>query len=298
MNNLFLSESQRLAFKEVENGSNVFITGPAGTGKSYLLNQIKEKYRNEKFYVTSSTGISAINIGGQTIHSWASLGTGELPQEEIVNQLYTDKKKKTLTKIKNARMLAIDEISMISSELFKKLNFVLKSVRENNLPFGGIQLILIGDFLQLPPITKYEEKIEFCFESNAWKEANIKTIHLKENHRQKEEIFINMLSNLRFGKLTEKDKEILKSRCNQKNNDELKPIILVSKNFDAMKINQDELDKLDTQERIYKASYEGDEKKIKMLKKNCLAYDELKLKIGAQVIMLKNTITTSIFIIL
>ena len=127
----------------IQNCENVFITGGAGVGKSYTLSKLKELYK-EKLHITSTTGISAINVGGQTLHSWSGIGIGNKPIEDIIKKI---KKKPTLYKtLICCRMLAIDEISMLDNLTFDYVNEVLKRVRENSKPFGGIQVLIFGDF--------------------------------------------------------------------------------------------------------------------------------------------------------
>ncbi len=287
---LSLSESQRLAVDEIAKGRNVFITGPAGTGKSFLLNYIKNEYRNNSLHITASTGIAAINVGGQTLHSWAGLGLGNLPLNELLRNICSAKGTHMKKKLRNAKMLAIDEISMISSEIFDLLNNLLKAIRNNPDPFGGLQLILFGDFLQLPPINKNSSELFFCFESEAWREAEIKMITLKEIYRQSDTELINLLNNLRFGNLTKNDIELLKSRYKKEDLDKLfEATILGTHNLQIEKINLTKLRELDATEKTFKAKFEGKTEKIEFLKKNCLAPENLTLKIGSQVMMLKNT---------
>ena len=287
---LSLSESQRKAVDLIEKGMNVFITGPAGTGKSFLLNYIKEQYQDKGLHITASTGIASINVGGQTLHSWAGLGLGNLPLNEILRNIMSVKGVKMRKKLISTKILAIDEISMIPADIFDLLNNLLKAIRNNNLPFGGVQLILFGDFLQLPPVNKYNQELFFCFESEAWQEADIKVVHLKEIYRQKDMDLINMLNNLRFGEITEQDIKLLRSRYKQKDTDDVfEAIILGTHNIQIEKINISKLKDLNEKEKTFTAKYDGNISKIDFLKKNCIVPEKLTLKVGAQVMMLRNT---------
>jgi len=289
-----LSNSQKLVMDAIEDGENVFVTGPAGTGKSYLLNYIKQQYLGKDLHVTASTGIAAVNVAGVTLHSWAGIGLGDMPLNLLLRRIFSVQGSKLRRKLKQTKILAIDEVSMISAYVLDLLNALLKAVRENPAPFGGLQIILFGDFFQLPPIIKKQDLLindkHFCFESHSWKEAALKTFVLKETFRQKDEIFINLLNNIRHGIVTKENVELLRSRYQVEDEDEvLKPTILTTHNNFAENVNQKYLKNLPAMERRFFGKYEGDKKKIEFLKKNCLAQDELVLKIGAQVMMLKNT---------
>lgn len=286
---LSLSETQRLAVDKIAEGKNVFITGPAGTGKSFLLNYLKDEYKTKSLHITASTGIAAINVGGQTLHSWAGLGLGNLPINETLRNILSVKGTYLRKKLRSAKILAIDEISMISAEIFDMLNNLLKVVRQNERPFGGIQLILFGDFLQLPPVNKENGEIFFCFESEAWQEAQIETITLKDIFRQSEKDLVNLLNNLRFGELTKYDIELLRSRFKKEDPDKtFEATILGTHNIQVEKINLKKLNDISNSEKTYKAKFEGKPEKIDFLKRNCIAPENLTLKIGAQVMMLKN----------
>ena len=286
---LSLSETQRLAVDKIAEGKNVFITGPAGTGKSFLLNYLKDEYKTKSLHITASTGIAAINVGGQTLHSWAGLGLGNLPINETLRNILSIKGTHLRKKLRSAKILAIDEISMISAEIFDMLNNLLKVVRQNERPFGGIQLILFGDFLQLPPVNRENGEIFFCFESEAWQEAQIETIILKDVFRQSEKDLVNLLNNLRFGELTKYDIELLRSRFKKDDPDKtFEATILGTHNIQVEKINLKKLNDINNCEKTYRAKFEGKPEKIEFLKRNCVAPEELVLKIGAQVMMLKN----------
>jgi ATP-dependent DNA helicase PIF1 len=147
-----IPHEKRAALDAIHEGRNVFITGAAGTGKSYMLGLIKEQFEGKGLHVTASTGIAAVHIGGVTLHSWAGLGVGTAPVSEIVKFISSAKGTLLRRKLKKAKILAIDEISMISADLLDMLDMVLKTIRDSPRPFGGIQLVLLGDFLQLPPV--------------------------------------------------------------------------------------------------------------------------------------------------
>lgn len=191
--------------KLIQEGKNVFITGGAGTGKSYTLNKLKEQFK-ERLHLTSTTGISAINIKGQTIHSWAGIGIANRPLHQTVESI---KKNGALYKqILLCKMLAIDEISMLRGDVMEYINQTLKFIRGNEEPFGGIQIILIGDFFQLPPVSEASvelKELDFCFKSKAWKELNPSIVLLEEVKRQSDPKYIQALNSIREGKTSASD---------------------------------------------------------------------------------------------
>jgi ATP-dependent DNA helicase PIF1 len=289
---LNLSPDQRKVIDAIEEGYNVFVTGPAGTGKSYLLQFLKKEYMHKRFHLTASTGIAAVNIGGSTLHSWAGIGLGTLPFEQILHKLRSVQSALLRRKIREAKMLAIDEISMISSETLDLINNLFKAIRENDTAFGGLQLILFGDFLQLPPIveTQLQNSEHFCFKSKSWQEANLQTFVLTEIFRQTDQNFIKLLNNLRFGSITKDNIEILRERYNATDeNKAIKPTILSTHNYQVEEINTENLKMLPSKEYVHTAKFSGKATKFDFLRKNCMASEHLKLKIGAQVMMLKNT---------
>lgn len=199
----------------LKDGKNVFITGGAGTGKSYLLQQIKQYY--PFLTLTSTTGVSAININGQTVHSWAGVGICKHSIESVANSIMKNGVK--YKQLALCKMLAIDEISMLKSETMEYIDKVLKIVRNNNAPFGGIQTILIGDFFQLPPVVRDNEHpnrklqdSDYCFNCSTWKDLNLVPVVLKEVKRQTDKEFVKVLNNLREGKTELDDLKIIWNR--------------------------------------------------------------------------------------
>jgi ATP-dependent DNA helicase PIF1 len=286
-----LSEDQKKIIYAIEDGYSVFVTGSAGTGKSHLLRYLKENYLDSGLHITASTGIAAVNVGGQTIHSWAGIGLANIPLENILENILSKKFSYLRRRIRTTIMLAIDEISMISAEVFDILDNVFRTVRDDERPFGGIQMILFGDFFQLPPISKDSTtENNFCFNSLAWQNLDPKIFLLKTVFRQKDPKFVRILDNIRSGKIDEEDREILSSRIEAVDHDQnIKPTILSTHNRQVEAVNVKELAKISSESRFFQAKFTGDAKKREFLKKNCLANENLELKIGAQVMMLKNT---------
>lgn len=283
-----LPEEKREVLQHLAAGRNIFITGCAGTGKSFLLKLIKELYDPYGLVVTASTGIAAVQIGAVTLHSWAGLGKGDMPAEQIFKHLDSFKGAKQRRQMQAAQMLAIDEISMISADVFELLDEVLRYVRRNNRPFGGLQLILLGDFLQLPPVSR-EGNVRFCFESPLWQALDIKNCVLKQVFRQREERFVSLLDNLRFGNVTEEDIELLRSRMDfDYETLPLKPTIITTHNSLAEQANRTQLDKINGKIVSFHQTHSGDANKIEFLQKYCLAPVKLDLKVGAQVMMIRN----------
>lgn len=232
-----LNHFQTLALDAVKEGKSVFITGSPGTGKSYLLKTIIEYFNHDfkTIAITASTGCSATLIGGQTIHSYLSMGIGNNTIENIVAKIKGYRGK--YMKIMKLKALILDEISMIDDATFDKISSIFKKVRDNPIPFGGVQVILVGDFCQLSPVSG-----NFCFTSSEWNELNPECIQLNELVRQKDDIiFQNILQEIRFGKCSKKTEKILSELQNTKFK-KIKPTKLYSLNRDVSQINQREFD--------------------------------------------------------
>lgn len=297
-----LNEKQKLAWSLVQENKNIFLTGQAGTGKSFLIKKIVESIpKFKKTIITSMTGISAILINGVTLHSYLGIGLGQDKIEVLLDKILKNKwiSKKWLS----INTLIIDEVSMLSPELFDKLEEMARIIRSNDLPFGGIQILLSGDFFQLPCPEKSDDTKKFCFQAESWNrviENNI--INLTEIIRQQDDkIFCDILQKIRIGDITQEVNEILDSCLNKNLNNNLgiKPTKLYCLNKDVDYINNTELLKLNTEENnLYQFDmefyvYNCDNFKIQDIlinkyKKNTTAPDILKLCVGAQVILLKN----------
>lgn len=232
-----LNDSQTLALNAVKEGKSVFITGSPGTGKSFLLKSIIE-YLNDNsktVAITASTGCSSTLIGGQTIHSYLSMGIGNTTTDKIVAR--TKGQKGKYMKILKLEALILDEISMIDDNTFDMISSVLKKIRDNSTPFGGIQVILVGDFCQLSPVSG-----NFCFTSAEWNELKPECVQLKELIRQKDDVvFQNILQEIRFGKCSKQTEKTLIELQNTKFKN-IKPTKLYSLNRDVSQINQREFD--------------------------------------------------------
>ena len=202
-----LSEEQGKVVKlVVDQKKSVFFTGSAGTGKSVLLRDIirnlRVKYRKEqdRVAVTASTGLAACNVGGSTLHSFAGIGLGKEEVPELVRKIKRNAKAKL--RWQRTKVLVVDEISMVDGDLFDKLENIARIIRSNGRPFGGIQLVITGDFFQLPPVPDHGRVAKFSFDAATWNTSIEHTIGLTRVFRQKDPTFANMLNEMRVGKLT------------------------------------------------------------------------------------------------
>lgn len=287
---MILNYKQALALDLMERGQNVFITGPSGTGKSTLIELYRRKYKNaRKIAITSTTGISALLINGTTLHSYLGIGLGNMETEKLYSKIENSKfyRKRWM-----ATTLVIDEVSMLSPELFDKLEELARKIRRSDKPFGGLQLILTGDFLQLP-VVKNEC---FCFEAKTWEKCVPNIVYLDTIERQKDNIFQQVLNDLRIGNITEQVIEVLRSRENVeiKNEAGVEPTIIHATNQAVDEMNTIHMDKL-SGNNVYE--YEMEVKVTSKFHseiirdqytKNCTAPAVLQLCIGAQVMLLHN----------
>ncbi|XP_028517714.1 ATP-dependent DNA helicase RRM3-like [Exaiptasia diaphana] len=198
-----LSSSQRKVENLVLDGYSVFISGEAGSGKSFFLRstikKLKEAFGFSRVAVAAPTGIAAVNVGGTTIHSFAGIGTGSKGAHELISRIQANPD--VVTRWRNCSVLVIDEISMLSRELFEKLELIARSLNDNTKPFGGIQLIFSGDFYQLKPVVTDEgetsEEDIYCFASPLWNDCIDSSLFFSENYRQEEVELKLLLHDLR-----------------------------------------------------------------------------------------------------
>jgi very-short-patch-repair endonuclease/nucleoside-triphosphatase THEP1 len=198
------------ALEILKTGANIFLTGVPGAGKTYVVNKYVEWLKDKGIYpaITASTGIAATHIGGRTIHSFVGLGVVDYLDEQVVDKIM--QREKLYKKILNTQVLVIDEISMLDAKVLDKVNAILKGVKNNPKPFGGIQVIFVGDFFQLPPVQKRnEEQKYFAFMGTAWREAKPLTCYLEEQYRQTDETFTKLLLAIRENNVEEMHIEIL-----------------------------------------------------------------------------------------
>lgn len=297
-----LSNEQQIVFNKYLDGASVFMTGPGGSGKSFLIRHIYEDAISKglKIKVTAMTGCAAILLqcNASTIHSWAGIGIADKSVDYYVSSIR--KNRRYREKWLKTDILIIDEVSMMSKQLFDKLNEIGKKIRMNDRPFGGIQLIFSGDFYQLPPIIK-DENDGFCFESDEWNNVFTNQIELQINYRQEDKVFVKILKNLRKGKIKKKHVELLREYVDREVEDTLlvKPIKLYPINNKVNAVNKKELDKLETKEYEFEIEINNNiknnrvkktdiDREVDYLKKNIFNNENLKLKIGAQVMCTYN----------
>ncbi len=279
---------QKTALDILKMGHNVFLTGPAGSGKTFLLNQYIGylKSKNIGVAITASTGIAATHMNGQTIHSWSGMG---IKDELTIKDLDKLQKKFFFRKrFAKTGVLIIDEISMLHAHQLDMVNKVCRIFKDPFLPFGGLQVILCGDFFQLPPVTKENRKTKFVIESLSWQEMNPKICYLEEQYRQEDEKMTKILNAIRNRQVDHHILGLVLSRENKPIRSDIYPTRLFTHNANVDAINNLELEKIKEKPLAYKMHSDGNEKLVESIKKGCLAPERLILKKGAMVMFVKN----------
>lgn len=280
--------NQEKALSILKSGTNVFLTGSAGTGKTYVLNQYIQylKARKIPVSITASTGIAATHLQGTTIHAWSGIGIKDTLTTRNLREL---KEKKYLKKnIDKSRVLIIDEISMLHRKQFELVNEVLQYFRETDAAFGGIQLVLCGDFFQLPPIGNNSEvnRDKFCFMSQAWLDAKLSICYLTDQFRQSDTKLDEILNEIRSGHVSSNSIEILKSTNNEIEAEE--PTRLYTHNMDVDRINGQHMNEIKGRKKVFKAKVKGNLKLAETIKRSIMAPESLELKKEAKVMFVKN----------
>ncbi len=271
-------------------GHNVFLTGAAGAGKTYLIHQYIRHLRRHQVgvAVTASTGIAATHIGGRTIHSWSGMGVRtELSAKDLAKIKDNKRLKKS---VGQAKVLVIDEISMLHPAQLDMVDEIARALLDASRPFGGLQVILCGDFFQLPPVTAgpVSSKNRFAFAARAWCEGDFKVCYLHEQHRQGDDPLLTILNDIRAGGAGEHTKIPLRTRYRREPAGATNATILYSRNINVDALNLRELQRLPGRERRFEMEARGLKALTEGLRKNCLAPEVLHLKKGAEVMFIKN----------
>ncbi len=279
--------TQERALEVLKTGANVFLTGEPGAGKTYVLNQYTSwlDHMGISVAVTASTGIAATHIGGMTIHSWSGIGARDEITPRDVDFIVQNEK--LVKRVKKAKVLVIDEISMLDGRMLDGIEHIMRAIRQSGEPFGGLQVILVGDFFQLPPIAGRGEMSRFAFESSAWERAKFLTCYLTEQHRQEDEMLLGLLSSIRRNDVDESHYTLLGEQTDIGYPD-IEPTRLFTHNSDVDALNQDRLNLLDTEKARYTMEARGNKQLLQNLVKNCLSPEVLEVKREAMVMCTKN----------
>ncbi len=283
---------QNEAFDLLKMGKNIFLTGAAGAGKTYLLNQYIEYLQSHgvSAAVTASTGIAATHLQGKTIHSWSGIGIRNSISEEELEKLLRNSRIKR--NYKKTKVLIIDEISMLHGFQLDMIDTIARYILGSDKPFGGIQVVVCGDFFQLPPVSSGSmdsEKI-FAFESKSWQSGGFHICYLHEQHRQGDDPLLTVLNDIRSGNAGEHTKIPLRTRYKRDPETGGRATKLYSRNINVDGINNRELAKITGEEKLFTMETIGFSALVEGLKKSCLALAELKLKVGAEVMFIKNSV--------
>jgi hypothetical protein len=279
--------TQDRALDILKTGANVFLTGEPGAGKTYVINQYINFLEAAGMHVavTASTGIAATHIGGMTIHSWSGVGIKDHLTPQDLDAIVG--KEKIVKRVKATQVLVIDEISMLDGKILNSVNKILRTIRESEEPFGGIQVVCIGDFFQLPPVTRQGDIMTYAFMSEAWLALKPLICYLSEQHRQADEIFLGLLGSIRKNEI-EEDHYTLLDEQKEIGYEDIEPTRLYTHNADVDAVNNQKLAELPGKIRKFQMAGKGGKPLIEGLMKNCLSPQMLELKEDAMVMCTKN----------
>lgn len=283
--------TQSDALRILATGVNVFLTGEPGAGKTHTVNAYVQwlRARGIEPSVTASTGIAATHIGGMTIHSWSGIGVKESLSEADIDAIAS--KEHVARRIQRTQVLIIDEVSMLSGSVLSMVDAVCREVRRRpDDAFGGMQVVLVGDFFQLPPISR-NNSAQFAFESPSWEQLRLVICYLMEQHRQEDLKFLNVLGAIRARDWDQGTVSTIMTR--ETDGYELSEDVprLYTHNADVDRINEEKLSTLTGETKTYRMTSEGAPPLIEALKRGCLSPEVLTLKEGAVVMGTKNNPT-------
>jgi len=292
--------TQAQALTILKTGANVFLTGEPGAGKTHTINAYAAylRARQVELAITASTGIAATHIGGMTIHSWSGIGIKTNLDKYALDTITSNEY--IMKRVRRAKVLVIDEVSMLAPETLSMVDAVCRDIRQSGDPFGGLQVIFVGDFFQLPPIVKQEAKTggqaaliedlpaRFAYDSPAWNRANPLVCYLTEQHRQDDPNFLSLLTAIRRNNFGDDHLRRIETRKIAPEAAPDRAPKLYSHNADVDRVNEAMLARIASKPEVFAMSSHGPKQLVFALKKGCLSPETLTLKAGAEVMFTKN----------
>ncbi|MDP2669298.1 MAG: PIF1 family DEAD/DEAH box helicase [bacterium] len=296
--------TQKEALSILKTGANVFLTGEPGSGKTHTINEYVKYLRAKGMEpaITASTGIAATHIGGMTIHSWSGIGIKTHLDEYELDRISSTKY--IVKRVMSARVLIIDEVSMLPPNALTMIDAVCREIKQSSAPFGGLQIVLVGDFFQLPPIVKGDRESaggrseqtifvddsepRFAYDSEAWKRSKLVVCYLTEQHRQDDSKYLALLSAIRANTFSPEHLSHIKTRIITGDRAPTGTPKLFAHNADVNRVNDEILSKLPGAPQVFAMSSSGHEMLVGALKRGCLSPEKLYLKVGTAVMFTKN----------
>lgn len=293
-----MTQAEALAI--LKTGANVFLTGEPGSGKTHLISEYLSyvRARGLEPAVTASTGIAATHLGGMTIHSWSGIGIKTHLTNDDLQRIASNKP--IAKRIRRAHVLVIDEVSMLPAETLSMVEAICRAIKQRSDPFGKMQVVLVGDFFQLPPIMKTEvdkspqmtlpepPQARFAYEAPVWERANPTICYLTEQHRQDDLDFLALLAAIRRNAFDNHHLHRLETRIMAHQAAPNGVPKLFSQNADVDRLNDAVLAELSGKPHVFPMTSEGPDALVSALKKGCLSPETLCLKVGAAVMFTKN----------
>lgn len=280
-----LSDEQNQALELLKSGENVFLTGGAGSGKSFVLRHFMQSQDPEVLPILASTGAAAVLLGGRTFHSFFGIGIMEGGLQATLDRAGKDGR--LMKRLRNVEGVIIDEVSMISGEAFFAAEYLCRYARQSDLPWGGLRIIVVGDFAQLPPVTRFSQKRDWCFLNEVWQKSNFVTYELTHNQRVSETNYLDILKSIREGKITKEVSDFLNSKTEEHDEDRSGTRLFPRKE-QSEAYNQKKLNEINDEEIVIDSIYLGELKNIENLKRAAPLPEKLKLKVGCEVLFIKN----------
>ncbi|MBI2278616.1 MAG: AAA family ATPase [Candidatus Brennerbacteria bacterium] len=280
--------TQEQALLVLKSGANVFLTGEPGSGKTHTVTRYVAYLREYGIEpaITASTGIAATHVGGMTIHAWSGIGVRKsLSRDEAESLADNDR---LAARVARATVLIIDEISMLDAATLSAVDLACRALRRRESPFGGLQIVLVGDFFQLPPVAREDEPpAQFAFHSSSWEDANLSVCYLSEQYRQDDPAFLSFLATLRRGAANHETSAALRAGVKEGVRD-AHDTHLYAHNVDVDRMNENHLTALPGESHAFVMESHGAKALVEQLKRGCLSPERLSLKTSARVLFTKN----------
>lgn len=281
-----LSDEQAYALERLQGDGNIFLTGEAGAGKSFVIREFRKSLEEKSFPTLASTGAAAVLVGGRTFHSFFGLGIMEGGPEATLQRALGDRR--VVRRLQNMEGFIVDEVSMLSADTLAVAERICQMARDDYRPWGGVKAIVVGDFAQLPPVTRWGQQRVWAFESEAWLRSEFESIYLRENHRTGEQDFLKTLNDVRMGEVNEETSEFLNSRLTAEGEEAVFGTRLFPRVVQTQKYNDHRLNDLSGEPEEFKSTYTGRSSMVEKLKKLAPLPEVIYLKQDAYVMIRTN----------